>query len=146
MPKHKRNAKVRNFQLNEYESGLVPFYSAHFICCVLQDEGRSQEFLVYTADTLKLDKKSLLFKIKQLLKENNETGEPKDKEVIKLLNPSIFDFFNKIKTRNIKQWQKLYTKLSKNWALKCFKCLKEGHKFVVGHVNVFFGKGVQEWN
>jgi hypothetical protein len=67
----------------------IELFSPKFITNILRDEHQSQEFLAYTADYLKLDQKSIRRTIIKMLKEKDH----KNKDIMKLVNPSIFDFF-----------------------------------------------------
>jgi len=67
----------------------LELFSPKFITNILRDEHQSQEFLAYTADYLKLDQKSIHRTIVKMLKEKDH----KNKDIMKLVNPSIFDFF-----------------------------------------------------
>jgi len=63
-----------------------------------------------------------------MLKENDH----KNKDIMKLVNPSIFDFF--AGKDELLEWEKLYLRLAYNYIHKCFKCLKEGYEFIMKDV------------
>jgi len=65
----------------------------------------------------------------------SKTEDHKNKDIMKLVNPSIFDFFA-IKT-DLVEWEKLYLRLAYNYILKCYKCLKEGYEFILADVSKY---------
>lgn len=56
----------------------------------------------------------------------------KNKDILKLVNPSIFDFF--ASKPELSDWEKLYLRLAYNYIHKCYKCLLEGYEFIMKDV------------
>jgi len=54
---------------------------------------------------------------------------------MKLVNPSIFDFF--AGKEELGDWEKLYLRLAYNYIHKCFSCLHEGYDFIMSDVSKY---------